>query len=68
MSRSIMRNSTSTAVPGTGTKRFVDRFGDALVCLRYRDELRRRRRLAIVEPIVYALPRNLWRSQRADAT
>lgn len=40
-----------------GTKRLVERYGDALLCVRYRHDPQRKLRLTTVEPIVEERPR-----------
>jgi len=52
-----------TLQPGQqGTKKRCDRYGDQLVCVRYRYDAARQRRLKTVELIVEEVP---WRPERA---
>ena len=52
-----------TLQPGQkGTKKLYDRYGDQLVCVRYRYDAARQRRLKTVELIVEEVP---WRPERA---
>jgi hypothetical protein len=52
-----------TLQPGQkGTKKLCDRYGEQLVCVRYRYDAARHRRLKTVELIVEEVP---WRPERA---
>ena len=52
-----------TLQPGQkGTKKLHDRYGDQLVCVRYRYDATRQRRLKTIELIVEEVP---WRPERA---
>jgi hypothetical protein len=48
-------------LPGKGTKKLRDRYGDQLVCVRYRYDAVRQRRLKTIELIVEEVP---WRPER----
>ncbi len=52
-----------TLQPGQkGTKKLCDRYGEQLVCVRYRYDAARQRRLKTIELIVEEVP---WRPERA---
>jgi hypothetical protein len=59
---SIVRAQVTLQPGQKGTKKLHDRYGDQLVCVRYRYDAARQRRLKTIELIVEEVP---WRPQRA---
>jgi hypothetical protein len=59
---SIVRAQVTLQPGQKGTKKLRDRYGDQLVCVRYRYDIARQRRLKTIELIVEEVP---WRPQRA---
>jgi hypothetical protein len=52
----VMRTSTTVRPGQRGTKKFLAQYGDRLVCVRYRSDERKRKRLKTVELIVEEWP------------
>jgi hypothetical protein len=59
---SIVRAQVTLQPGQKGTKKLHDRYGDQLVCVRYRYDAARQRRLKTIELIVEEVP---WRPKRA---
>jgi hypothetical protein len=59
---SIVRAQVTLQPGQKGTKKLHDRYGDQLVCVRYRYDAARQRRLKTIELIVEEVP---WRPERA---
>jgi len=48
---------TKKMIPGQpGTKKWLEKYGDALICVRYRDDHQSQRRLKTIELVVESVP------------